>query len=129
MHIHHVAIWTQDLEKLKSFYETYFDAKAGDKYTNPAKKYESYFLTFDSGAKLELMHRPDIPMRPGDPQTQCSGYTHISIAIGSVEQVDHLTSRLQNDGYALMDGPRRTGDGYYESLVLDPDGNRVEITV
>ena len=129
MHIHHIAIWTQDLEKLKSFYETYFEAKAGEKYSNPAKRYESYFLTFDSGAKLELMHRPDIPLRPGESQTQFSGYAHISIATGSVEQVDHLTLRLQNDGYPLMDGPRRTGDGYYESLVLDPDGNRVEITV
>lgn len=129
MYIHHLAVWTQDLERLRSFYQTYFEAKAGDKYTNPAKRYESYFLTFESGAKLELMCRPDITERQTGPETQFTGYTHLSIATGSEQQVDRLTVRLQKDGYPLVDGPRRTGDGYYESLVLDPDGNRVEITV
>jgi lactoylglutathione lyase len=129
MYIHHLAIWTQDLERLKSFYETYFEAKAGDKYTNPAKRFESYFLTFDSGSKLELMYLPGMLDRHGDPQAHLSGYAHLSIATGSEEQVDRLTARLLNDGYPLVEGPRRTGDGYYESLVLDPDGNRVEITV
>lgn len=129
MHIHHVAIWTRDLERLKSFYETYFQARAGDRYTNPAKRFESYFLTFESGAKLELMSSPDIPLSTDDPQAQFTGYIHLSFSTGSEENVNYLTARLQIDGYRVIEGPRRTGDGYYESCVQDPDGNRVEITV
>lgn len=129
MHIEHVAIWTKNLERLKAFYETYFQAKAGAKYVNPAKQFESYFLTFSSGARLELMYRPDIPVSRNDVEPQFTGYIHLAFSVGSKEQVDTLTARLQKDGYHIVDGPRRTGDGYYESVVLDPDGNRVEITV
>lgn len=110
------------------FYETYFAAQAGPKYVNPAKQYESYFLRFDSGARLELMFRPDIPSIQADPVTQFTGYIHLAIAVGSEMGVDELTRRLQADGYPVLDGPRRTGDGYYESVVLDPEGNRIEIT-
>ena len=129
MYIHHAAIWTPDLERLKSFYETYFQARAGERYANAAKGFTSYFLAFDSGAKLELMSRPDIPPSQGDPVAQFGGFIHLSFAAGSEENVNHLTARLQVDGYRVLEGPRRTGDGYYESCVLDPDGNRVEITV
>ncbi len=126
-HIHHIALWTHDLERLKTFYETYFQAKAGEKYTNPAKKYGSYFLRFDSGAAIEIMHRPDIPPSKNDIDAQFQGYVHLSLAVGSSAEVERLTKRLKADGYRLMDGPRQTGDGYFESVVLDPDGNRVEI--
>ena len=129
MHIDHAAIWTQDLERLKSFYETYFQARAGERYTNPAKRFESYFLAFESGARLELMSSPTIPLSAGDPQAQFTGYIHLAISTGSEENVNKLTARLQIDGFRIIEGPRRTGDGYYESCVLDPDGNRVEITV
>ena len=129
MHIEHVALWTKDLEILKAFYEQYFQAEAGEKYSNPAKHFESYFLRFASGARLELMRRPDIPERPGDAETQVAGYTHLAFATGSEANVDALTQRLHQDGYRVVDGPRRTGDGYYESTVLDPDGNGIEITV
>jgi lactoylglutathione lyase len=129
MHIEHVAIWTKSLERLKAFYETYFQARAGDKYVNPGKQFESYFLTFSSGARLELMQRPTIPESLNDTEAQFSGYTHLAFAVGSKERVDALAARLQEDGYRVVDGPRHTGDGYYESCVLDPDGNRVEITV
>ncbi len=129
MYIEHLAIWTQNLERLRTFYETYFEATAGDKYINPAKQFEAYFLTFASGVRLELMQRPTIPATKNDPLTQFTGYIHVAFAVGSVERVDQLTARLQQDGYRLLDGPRRTGDGYYESCILDPDGNRVEITV
>jgi lactoylglutathione lyase len=127
MRIHHFAIWTPDLDRLKGFYEKYFSARCGEKYSNPAKGYESYFLSFNDGSSIEIMHRADIPPSPVDPMTQATGYTHLSLAVGSVKEVDRLTRLLTADGYPLVDGPRQTGDGYYESVVLDPDGNRVEI--
>lgn len=127
MHIHHVALWTPDLERLKKFYETYFNGRAGEKYVNAAKRYESYFIRFDSGAAIEVMQRPDILPKSVNGDSPSCGYTHLSLAVGSAEAVDRLTRRLSLDGYQLVDGPRRTGDGYYESVVLDPDGNRVEI--
>jgi lactoylglutathione lyase len=127
MHIEHIAIWTHDLERLKAFYETYFDGKANDKYVNVAKQFESYFITFASGARLELMQMPTAPESRGE--SQATGYAHLAFSVGSEAQVDALTARLQAEGYRIVSDPRRTGDGYYESCVLDPDGNRVEITV
>jgi len=129
MHIEHIALWTANLEELKAFYETYFQARAGEKYANPAKGFESYFLTFVSGARLELMRLPAIPAALNDPQRQFTGYIHLAFSVGSQAAVDALTARLGQDGYRVVDGPRHTGDGYYESCVLDPDGNRVEITI
>ena len=124
MHIEHIAIWTRDLERLRTFYETYFEGTAGDKYVNAAKQFESYFLTFASGARLEIMHAPDVTPPPENTR---AGYAHLALAAGSEPQVDALTARLRGDGYRVVSGPRRTGDGYYESCVLDPDGNHVEI--
>lgn len=129
MHIEHVAVWTADLETLRAFYETYFGATAGDKYASPERQFESYFLTFASGARLELMRMPDLAESPGGTDVRREGYAHLALSAGSREQVDALTARLGADGYPVVDGPRQTGDGYYESVVLDPDGNRVEITV
>ena len=129
MYIEHVALWTRDLQGLKTFYVTYFGARAGDRYVNPGKGFESYFLTFASGARLELMRMPGIPDSLNDPERQFIGYIHLAFSVGSLAAVDDLTARLGRDGYRVVDGPRHTGDGYYESCVLDPDGNRVEITV
>ena len=129
MKIEHVAIWTRDLELLKSFYETYFGAHAGPKYINPVRQFESCFLSFDSGARLELMSMPAIEGGADGEAMQRAGYAHIAISTGSEAAVDALTQRLRDDGYAVLSEPRRTGDGYYESCVLDPDGNRIEITV
>lgn len=127
MYIEHVALWTADLERLKTFYQTYFQATAGPKYLNPQRGFESYFLTFATGARLELMRLPNLlPGVTNPPQT---GYAHLAFAVGSAAAVDTLTARLQADGYQVIDGPRHTGDGYYESVVLDPAGNRVEITI
>ncbi len=127
--IEHVAIWTKNLERLKEFYETYFQGKAGDKYVNAGKQFESYFLTFSCGARLELMQMPAIAESLADKNTQFTGYAHLAFSVGDKEQVDTLTAVLQKNAYQIVDGPRFTGDGYYESCVLDPDGNRVEITV
>jgi lactoylglutathione lyase len=128
MKIEHMAIWTGDIERMRKFYETYFGATSNARYVNAVKQFESYFLSFPEGARLEIMHSPGIqPREHGD--LQWSGYAHLAFSVGSREQVDALTGQLQRDGYRLLDGPRVTGDGYYESLFLDPDGNRIEITV
>ena len=127
MRIEHVALWTDDMERCVRFYVTYFDATAGDRYVNAAKGFESCFLTFSSGARLEVMRTSTLAPVSLEPGAQRMGLTHLAMAVGSEEGVDALTRRLKKDGYALLDGPRRTGDGYYESVVLDPDGNRIEI--
>ena len=128
MKIEHVAIWASDLEQLKAFYQRYFGARVGDRYDNPAKGFSSYFLTFDSGSRLEIMQRADIPENRNDPLEQATGYIHLAMSVGSRQAVDDLTRQLQTDGFPVLDGPRTTGDGYYESVVLDPDNNRIEIT-
>lgn len=124
--IEHVAIWTRDLERLKKFYRDYFGARASDGYFNPRRNFRSYFLEFSSGARIELMHVPQLA-EPSEGSRV--GIAHIAFAFGSSEAVDSMTSRLRQDGYLVLDGPRTTGDGYYESVVLDPDGNRLELTV
>lgn len=129
MHIEHLAIWTNKLERLKDFYETYFQAKVGNQYHNPTRQFESYFLSFSTGARLELMYKPGILDTRIDSDRQFNGYAHFSFATGSEQGVDELTNRLQRDGFQVMAAPRLTGDGFYEAVVLDPDGNRVEITV
>lgn len=129
MKIEHIAIWAKDLEKLKDFYLKYFQATAGEKYVNPIKKFESYFLSFhNGGCRLELMQMPGIPSTQNDAFAQFSGLIHFAVSVGSKHDVDALTERLRKDGYAIAGEPRTTGDGYYESVVLDPEGNRIEIT-
>lgn len=129
MHIEHLAIWTEDLERMKAFYENYFDATSNSLYINQKKEFKSYFLSFESGTRLELMQRPDIESIQNSNEKEYFGYAHLAISVGSEEEVNSLTEILKNDGYPVLEGPRRTGDGYYESVVADPDGNRIEITI
>lgn len=128
MPIEHIALWTEDIDRCIGFYTTYFDASAGDRYVNPTKGFESCFLRFSSGARLEVMTTTTLVPLPAPAGAQRMGLTHLAMSVGSEQKVDALTQRLKDDGYPLLDGPRRTGDGYYESVVLDPDGNRIEIT-
>ena len=129
MHIEHLAIWVKDIEKMKDFYTRYFRAKAGEKYVNPKKQFESYFLQFEKGPRLELMYMPSVPSSQDDIYQQFTGLVHFAVSVGSEQNVLDLTNRLQQDGYELIDGPRWTGDGYFESVVLDPEKNRIEITI
>lgn len=128
MHIEHIAIWTQDLESMKEFYVRYFKARPNDKYTNSAKGFESYFLSFESGARLELMRQTKTGRGAKDASPGNIGLAHFALSTGSREAVIDLTSRIEKDGFTVASQPRLTGDGYFESCILDPEGNRVEIT-
>ncbi|WP_026474160.1 VOC family protein [Alkaliflexus imshenetskii] len=129
MKIEHIAIWTTNLEALKSYYETYFGAKSNDKYINPTTGFESYFLTFDGGARLEIMRKPDLSEsnRNENNQNNC-GLTHLAFGASSKEEVNQKAKTLQEAGFQILRGPRTTGDGYYEFETLDPDNNRLEVT-
>lgn len=126
--LEHVALWAKDLEVMKNFYEKFLGGTAGPKYMNPKKKFESYFINFEAGARLEIMKRPDVLFAKGTAGQEYIGYTHISFSVGSREEVNTLTEELRNSGFSVVGEPRITGDGYYESAVLDPEGNTVEIT-
>jgi len=129
MTLEHVAIWTNNLEALREYYIKYFDGRANDKYRNAKTNFESYFLTFESGARLELMSRPHIPSNANDTvNEQHLGIIHLAFGVSSSEDVDRKAQQLQRDGFKILSGPRKTGDGYYEFETLDPDNNRVEVT-
>jgi len=128
MKIEHIALWSKDIEKLKDFYIEFFDAKCNDKYTNTDKAFESYFLSFDDGARIEIMQVPKLNDRD-DLNKSIVGLAHFAMSVGSREAVDKLTDKLQNTGHKILSQPRTTGDGYYESVIVDPDGNKVEITI
>lgn len=128
MKIEHLAIWVSDLELMRNFYECYFNANAGERYHNRKKNFTSYFLNFDEGARLELMQKPDIPSLENQAKERL-GIIHFAISVGNKEKVDSLTEQLRTDGFKIMGEPRTTGDGYYESVILDPEENRIEITI
>jgi lactoylglutathione lyase len=129
MNIDHVAIWTTQLEKLKDYYIKYFNGRANKKYLNKEKQFESYFVSFDSGARLELMHMPGIPENLNDTvEKQHQGIIHLSFGMENMDMVDSKFSELTRDGYKILRGPRKTGDGYYEFETLDPDNNRIEVS-
>lgn len=160
MKIEHIAIWVKDIDRVCEFYRKYFGGVVHPIYHNPTNQFTSRFITFDDGARLEVMHRPDIdtgrnvetaemfhvkplqgecsdhtcmgiaePKEVGHEVSQHLGFTHLSFSVGSKEEVDHLTQQMSSDGIFVVGQPRTTGDGYYESVVLDPEGNRIEITV
>ena len=125
MNLEHVALYVEDLEAMKAFYVRHFGATANNQYHNPRTGLQTYFLCFDGGARLEIMQRPGMtPKASGELEL---GYTHISFKLGSAERVDELTRELQESGCPLLNGPRMTGDGYYESVLSDPEGNRIEL--
>jgi lactoylglutathione lyase len=127
MKIEHLAIWVHDLEQMKDFYTRFFHMNCNEKYHNEKKQFSSYFLSFEGGARIEIMHRPDIAERSDRPGIT-HGFTHFAISVGSRERVDELTELIRKAGFKVTGEPRTTGDGYYESVISDPEGNLVEMT-
>lgn len=127
MKIDHIAMYVSDLEGAKAFFETYFAAQSNSGYHNRKTGFRSYFLTFEDGARLEIMSRAECTGTEKDPFRY--GFAHIAFSVGSIEKVDALTARLREDGYQVTSGPRTTGDGYYESCILGLEENLIEITV
>lgn len=127
MKIEHVSMYVNNLEETKNFFERYLGASANDGYHNVKTDFRSYFLTFDDGARLEIMNRPGI--EDVEKTLNRTGFIHIAFSVGSKEKVDELTRQLAADGYEVISGPRTTGDGYYESCVIGIEGNQIEITV
>jgi lactoylglutathione lyase len=129
MIIDHVAIWTTQLEKLKDYYVKFFNGRANEKYLNKDSHFESYFVSFDSGTRLELMQKPGIPPNLNDTVgKQYLGIIHLSFGLGNMSLVDAKLDELRKEGYNILKGPRKTGDGYYEFETLDPDNNRIEVS-
>ena len=127
MKIDHVAMYVKDLENTKSFFEKYFGAISNDGYHNKNTNFRSYFLSFENGSRLEIMNKPD--MDDKEKSVARTGFIHIAFSVGSKEKVDELTSQLKADGYEVLSSPRTTGDGYYESCIIDLENNQIEITV
>ena len=127
MNIEHIALYVNDLEEARKFFIKYLGAKSNDGYHNLKTNFRSYFLSFDDGARLELMNKPEMPDQPKN--LARTGYAHIAFSVGGKEKVDALTARLKDGGYDVISGPRITGDGYYESCIVVIEGNQIEITV
>lgn len=127
MKIEHAAAYVHDLEKVKSFFETYLGAKSNQRYHNPKTNFQSYFLTFSDGARLEIMTKPNLT--DNNPSISQFGFSHLAFSLGSKEAVDELTEKLVSAGYDLISGPRITGDGYYESALVVVEGLQIELTL
>lgn len=124
--IEHVAVYVRDLEAARAFFVERLGASAGEGYHNPRTGFRSYFLSFEDGARLEIMTKPGV--EEADAAVERLGFTHLALSVGSASRVDELTGELARAGYEVASGPRTTGDGYYESCVIGPDGMRLEIT-
>ena len=127
MRIEHIAMYVNDLEAARRFFTEYLDGHSNDGYHNRTTDFRSYFISFDDGARLEIMTKPDLA-DPDKPLNR-TGYAHIAFSVGSREKVDALTERLRSDGFEVVSGPRTTGDGYYESCIVVIERNQIEITV
>lgn len=127
MTIEHVAMYVNDLEVARDFFVTFLDGTSNDGYHNRNTGFRSYFISFDDGARLELMNKP--VLIDADKELNRTGYAHIAFSVGSKAAVDELTTRIKDAGYEVVSGPRTTGDGYYESCIVAIENNQIEITV
>ena len=126
MVIEHIALFVNDLEKARDFFVKYLGGRSDEGYYNPREEFRSHFITFDDGARLEIMSKPGVA--DDDKEKERTGYDHLAFSVGSKEKVDELTKQLSDAGYEVLRGPRTTGDGYYESCIVAVEGNRIEIT-
>lgn len=127
MKIEHIALYVKDLEAARDFFVTYLGGRSNAGYRNETTDFRSFFISFDDGARLEIMTRPEIA--DAEKTLSCIGYAHVAFSVGSKKTVDELTERLKSDGFSVISGPRTTGDGYYESCIVAIEGNQIEITV
>lgn len=127
MKIEHIAMYVNDLERTKTFFIQYLGAVSNEGYHNKKTNFRSYFLSFDTGARLEIMNKPD--MEDSKKALNRTGFIHIAFSVGSEEKVNELTARIKEDGYEVVSGPRTTGDGYYESCIVGIEGNLIELTI
>lgn len=127
MKIEHIAMYVNDLEAAKNFFVKYLKATSNEGYHNLKTDFRSCFLTFEDGARLEIMNKPG--MTDAEKALAHTGYIHIAFSVGSKEKVDTLTEQLRTDGYEVVSGPRTTGDGYYESCIIGIEGNQIELTI
>ncbi|MEY8381137.1 VOC family protein [Ileibacterium valens] len=127
MKIEHAALYVEDLEKAKNFFTTMLKGVSNEIYHNPKTGFSSYFIEFDEGARLEIMNKPGL--LKANFETPRTGYAHLAFSVGNKEEVDRLTKELQEAGYETMNGPRMTGDGYYESVIASVEGHPIEITI
>ena len=126
MKIEHIALYVNDLEKARDFFVKYLNGTSNAGYHNPKTDFRSYFISFEDGARLELMHKPE--MSDNEKHLNRTGYAHVAFSLGSKEKVDSLTAKLKSDGYEVISGPRTTGDGYNESCIVAIEGNQIELT-
>ena len=128
MKLEHIAIWTDNIELLRNYYVSFFEGQSNEMYINPKTQFQSYFISFESGARLEIMSMPNIPENTNDTiNAQHKGIIHIAFSVATKQEVDAKAALLQANGFELLNGPRVTGDGYYEFVTLDPDKNRLEV--
>jgi lactoylglutathione lyase len=127
MKLEHVAMYVNDLESARDFFVKYLGGRSNDGYHNSKTDFRSFFISFDDGARLEIMNKPG--MSDIEKPLNRTGYVHLAFSVGSKEKVDELTEKLTKDGYELISGPRYTGDGYYESCIVGIEGNQIEITI
>ncbi len=127
MRIEHVAMYVNDLEAARDFFVKYLEGSSNDGYHNKTTGFRSFFISFEDGARLEIMNKPEMNDVPKE--LNRTGYVHLAFSVGSKENVDALTARLKQDGYEVVSGPRTTGDGYYESCIIGIEGNQIEITI
>jgi lactoylglutathione lyase len=127
MKIEHIALYVNDLEQARDFFVNYLGGNSNEGYHNKTTGFRSFFISFDDGARLELMNKPD--MVDSEKISNRTGYAHLAFSVGSKEKVDELTEKLRSDSYRIISGPRITGDGYYESCVVIIEDNQIEITI
>lgn len=128
MKLEHIAIWTDNIKLLRDYYVSFFDGQSNEIYINPKTQFQSYFISFESGARLEIMSMPNIPDNTNDTiNAQHKGIIHIAFSVDSKQEVDVKAALLQANGFKILNGPRISGDGYYEFVTLDPDNNRLEV--
>lgn len=127
MKIEHIALYVNDLEQARDFFVNYLGGNSNEGYHNKTTGFRSFFISFDDGARLELMNKPD--MVDSEKISNRTGYAHLAFSVGSKEKVDELTEKLRSNNYRIISGPRTTGDGYYESCVVIIEDNQIEITI